>query len=132
MDENMQKTPEEMLDIRSNKIQAVLAYLGVLVLIPIFAAKDSKFARFHANQGLVLVIFDIAIGIVTGILGGVFRTQDTLLGYPLGTYHTPFWVTSISGLLGLAIFVFIILGIVSACNGEEKELPIIGTIKILK
>ena len=132
MDENMQKTPEEMLDIRSNKVQAVLAYLGVLVLIPIFAAKDSKFARFHANQGLVLVIFEIAIGIVTRILGVVFRAHDTLLGYTLPTYHIPFWVTSISGLFSLAVLVFAILGIVNACNGEEKELPIIGTIKILK
>ena len=43
-------------DIEKNKVMAVLAYFGILVLIPIFAAKDSKFARFHANQGLVLAL----------------------------------------------------------------------------
>ena len=34
---------------------AILAYFGILVLIPILAAKDSKFARFHANQGLLFM-----------------------------------------------------------------------------
>ena len=39
-------------DVQNNKVMAVLAYIGLLVLIPIFAAKDSKFARFHSGQGL--------------------------------------------------------------------------------
>ena len=41
-------------DIAQNKAMAILAYLGILVLIPIFAAKNSAFAKFHANQGLIL------------------------------------------------------------------------------
>ena len=43
-------------DFEKNKIFAILAYLGILVLIPILAAKDSPFAKYHANQGLVLLI----------------------------------------------------------------------------
>ena len=43
-------------DVEQNKVMAILAYFGILVLIPILAAKDSKFARFHANQGLLLCI----------------------------------------------------------------------------
>ena len=39
-------TPE---DVQNNKVFAILAYIGILVLVPIFAAKESKFARFHAN-----------------------------------------------------------------------------------
>lgn len=34
-------------DIQNNKVMAILAYFGILVLIPIFAAKESKFARFR-------------------------------------------------------------------------------------
>ena len=41
-------------DIQNNKIMAILSYFGILVLVPILAAKESKFARFHANQGLIL------------------------------------------------------------------------------
>ena len=43
-------------DIEQNKLMAILAYLGILVIIPILAAKESKFARFHSNQGLILLI----------------------------------------------------------------------------
>ena len=42
--------------MNGNKVMAILSYFGILVLIPIFAAKDDAFARYHANQGLVLLI----------------------------------------------------------------------------
>lgn len=32
-------------DIQSNKVMAVLAYLGILVLVPLFAARESRFGR---------------------------------------------------------------------------------------
>ena len=51
-------------DIEQNKAMGVLAYLSWLVLIPLFAAKDSKFSRFHVNQGLVLAIVEIVWWIV--------------------------------------------------------------------
>ncbi len=97
-------------DIEANKVFAVLAYLGILVLVPIFAAKESKFARFHANQGLVLAIVELACSILSGIpiLGIIF------------------------GLLGFICVIFAILGIVNACKGLAKELPIIGKFVILK
>ena len=41
-------------DIQENRGWGILSYFGFLVLIPIFAARNSYFARFHANQGLVL------------------------------------------------------------------------------
>ena len=44
----------DQADITNNKAMGILAYLGPLVFVPMFAAKGSKFARFHANQGLTL------------------------------------------------------------------------------
>ncbi|MBQ2783166.1 MAG: zinc-ribbon domain-containing protein, partial [Oscillospiraceae bacterium] len=58
-------------DIQSNKVMAILAYFGPLVLIPILAAKGSKFARYHSNQGLVLLLLCIAYSIVISILSGI-------------------------------------------------------------
>ena len=37
-------------DAEKNKVMGILAYLGILVLVPILAAKDSPFAKYHANQ----------------------------------------------------------------------------------
>ena len=40
-------------------------------------------------------------------------------------------VLAVAGILGVVIGIFTIIGLVYACMGEEKELPIIGGIKIL-
>ena len=58
----------EQKDIEDNKFMSVLAYLGLFVLIPIFAAKDSDFARFHSNQGLVLLITGFIISLIYPVL----------------------------------------------------------------
>lgn len=49
-------------DITDNKVMAVLAYIGILFLIPLLAAPNSRFARFHANQGLVLFLAEVVLG----------------------------------------------------------------------
>ena len=107
-------------DVNQNKVMAILAYFGLLVLVPIFAAKESKFARFHANQGLVLLICECAYGVIYGILKNIFYA-----------IHLNFLV-GILGLVYLGFFVFWILGVINAAGGKAKELPIIGGFKILK
>ncbi|MCL2300299.1 MAG: zinc ribbon domain-containing protein [Firmicutes bacterium] len=114
---------DEAKDAQDNKLMGILSYLGFLWLVPIFAAKESKFAKFHANQGLVLFILEVAYGIVNGILSAIFYAISWRLGSIMGT---------ILGLVYIGIAVLAILGIVNAVKGEKKELPLIGKIKILK
>ncbi len=109
-------------DINSNKAMAILAYFGPLVLIPIFAAKGSKFARYHSNQGLVLLIAAIAYGIVYNILSAIILAISWRL----------YFVVSIIGLVSIVITVLAIIGIINAATGKAKELPLIGKFKILK
>ena len=92
---------------------AILSYISILVLIPIFAAKNSKFARFHANQGLVLLITAIILSIIGNILSRIH------LGF-------------ISWILDVLVFVFAIIGIINAAQGKAKELPFIGKYRLLK
>lgn len=101
-------------DIQQNKAMGILAYLGLLVLIPIFAAPQSRFARFHANQGLIL---DIA-AMVISILAGVLTSFVPALGI-------------IFLLIDLPVIALLILGIVNAASGKAKELPLIGKVRIL-
>lgn len=109
-------------DIQNNKVMAILAYLGILVLIPLFAAKESKFARYHTNQGLVLCIAEIAYGITYGVLSSIILAISWRL----------YFITSIIGLVSLVFLVILVIGIMNAANGRAKELPIIGKFKILK
>lgn len=103
-------------DIAGNKIMAVLAYISWLVLIPLFARRQSPFARFHSNQGLILALAGLAITVLRKIL--VDR-----LALPIG------FVFSI---LTLAVVIFSVIGIFNAAQGKAKELPLIGSIRILK
>lgn len=109
-------------DITSNKAMAILAYFGPLVLIPIFAAKQSKFARYHSNQGLVLLIASILYGIAYSILSSIILAISWRL----------YFIVSIIGLVSIVITVLAIIGIINAATGKAKELPLIGKFKILK
>ncbi len=95
----LKATPE---DIEKNKTMAMLAYL--VFFIPLLTeAKDSPFAKFHANQSLLLLIAYIVLSFIP------------FLGW----------------LLWIVVFVFWIMGILNASKGEMKELPLIGGIHIL-
>jgi len=105
-------------DIESNKVMGILSYLSWLVLIPLLAAPKSPFAQFHANQGLILAIIEVAFSIVFGTLSlipAVGIVFDVVLS-----------------LSGLVFLLFSVLGIVNAANGKAKELPVIGKIKLIQ
>lgn len=52
-------SPEEIEEGRS---AAVLSYIPILCLIPLFKWKDNRFAYSHARQGLALFIVEIIAG----------------------------------------------------------------------
>lgn len=110
-------------DISENKAMGILAYISWLVLVPLFAAKESKFARFHTNQGLVLAIAESAYAVTALIVGKLF----SLIAWWLGLVMTVlFWIAA------PLFVVFTVLGIVNAAHGRCKELPIIGKFRIIK
>lgn len=109
-------------DVQNNKAMGILSYLGILVLIPILAAKESPFARYHANQGLVLLLCEVGFSVASMILSVIFA----FLG-PLALL----W-TLVAALVNIAFLVLLILGIVNAAQGMAKELPLIGKFRILK
>lgn len=92
--------------MKNNTAMGVLAYLGPLVILPFLVAKDDPFVNFHLKQGVVLLVINIILW-----LGGMFFTPL----YP------------ITGLLSLGTFILAIIGIVNVVNGQQKELPIVGS-----
>lgn len=105
-------------DIAENKIMAIFSYISWLVLVPIFGAKESKFARFHANQGLALAIAEVVVIVILSILGKI-----PVIG----------WIFRlVDSLFGIVCLLFSVIGIINAANGRAKELPIVGRVRILK
>ncbi len=111
-------------DVEENKILSILCYFGILFLIPYFVKKDSQYIKFHANQGLILFILNIVLGIVSGILGAILGAILGDIGVLLSTL--------LGSLISIVTLVLMILGIVNAVTGKMKELPLIGSFRILK
>ena len=105
------------------KGMAILSYFGFLVLIPIFAAKNDRFARYHANQGLVLFIVMVVANVLSNVLTSVLYEINPVL---------VLLVSAAFGILTLILCVFALIGIIHAVKGQAKPLPLIGGIKLLK
>jgi len=86
-------------------LTAILSYLGILFLVPLLTRKDNAFAQFHAKQGLVLFIAEVATMMIAWI---------PFLGWFVGMICWIIWV------------VLSITGIVNVLNGKQAPLPIIG------
>lgn len=102
--EEKQENPKfDKKDIQENKALAVVGYL--IFFIPMIVKNDSKFAMFHAKQGMVIAIIAIAVSVFAWI---------PIIGWLLAP------------IISLALLIISILGIVNAANGEGKKLPLIG------
>ena len=114
--------PQE--EVRQNKGMGILSYFGFLVLIPLLAGnKKSEYVKQHVNQGVSLFVISAILDLLDG--EAVFGLYSFI----------NFGNTMLSGILdiaGFAIFIIAIMGIVSACKGTKKGLPLVGNIKIFK
>lgn len=97
-------------DIEKNKTLAGLAY--ILFFLPLLACPDSQFGRFHANQGLLLLI--LALG------GNMVLMIIPIIGWML------------IPVFALGILILAIMGLVNGFGGKAKHLPIIGKLRLIK
>lgn len=97
-------------DIEKNKTMAGLSYL--IFFLPLLACPESRYAKFHANQALLLLI--------TGVAGNVILSIVPVVGWML------------MPVFGLGILVLGIMGLVNGFGGKAKRLPLIGKFDILK
>ena len=102
----------------SKKATGIVAYITWIGLIVAFCAGDKEGAKFHLNQSLVLWIAELVLAVISGVAGFI---------PVVGTI-----VTLVVGICQLVLFVFWIMGLINAIKEEEKPLPLIGGIQILK
>lgn len=117
-------TTNEVPKVEATKVEAVTstnsndnliaasAYL--LFFVPLLVEPKSAFKTFHANQGLLLLIF-LVVGQIVGYI-----LMFVLIGF------------LIVPLVYLASFIYFILGIINALNGKQERLPLIGQWDLIK
>jgi len=110
-------TLDDPADIAQNKLLAALAYVGPLVVVPLLAAPNSKFARFHCNQALVLFLLFFVVYCALWIFSMIPFFICLLL-----PFHFAAW---------LAVVFLAVVGVINAASGAAKPLPWIGHYRIL-
>lgn len=102
----------------TKKTTDIVAYITLIGWIVAYFAGTKEESKFHLNQALVIWLFNIIMSVVSGVLSGI-----PVIGL----------IISIVVLVAsIALFVFWLMGLIYACQGQEKEVPILGAIKILK
>jgi uncharacterized membrane protein len=102
-----QATPTSTPVVGENNttLMGILAYISVLVLIPLFLVKHDSFVRFHVRQGLVLLVIEIAMWVI----------GDMIRGFG-----------ALASIINLAALVLSIIGIINVINKKEVALPLVG------
>lgn len=98
--------------MNTNKIAAMAAYIswiGFLIAI-LIGDRSNRYVAHHLNQALVLNIISV--------LGGALTIVPILGG-------------TAASIVSLAVFIFWIMGIISAYKEDTKPLPFIGDIHII-
>ena len=121
-------------DAAANKSIAWLSYLGILILVPLFARKHSDYCKYHVKQGAILCLIDLcytaAASIILGIIRLIAPPKLTWLGYQDSVVYTIFfWV--LMGLGGLALIGLAVFGIVNAASGKKEPLFLLGKIPFI-
>ena len=89
-----------------NTTMAAVAYL--LFVIPLMTdAKKDPFVKYHIKQSIVLLVASIAANIVMGVVPGLLAII-------------------VNPILGIALLVLFIKGLMNALGGKEVPLPVIG------
>lgn len=109
MDNNNNPQPAYQDNGKTVAIISYMTLVGWIIGLVLHSNNKTSLGAFHLRQMLGLMIVAVAIAI---------------LGFPLA--FIPFLGWFISLALNIGILVFWILGLVSAANGTEKPLPIIG------
>lgn len=102
-------------EVEKNKVICALSYFGILFFLPlILCPKGSKYAKFHANQSLLILILSVVANIVFAFIGLI-----------------PVLGTILHILINIVIFAAFLFGLINTLMGKSKELPFIGGIRII-
>lgn len=102
-----QATATPVVSSDNSKTMAILAVIfPILFFLPLVTQPKTQFGTFWANQALLLLLLSVLASITSAIIIGFF--------------------------VGIFEFVLWIMAIISVCKGEMKQLPLIGTISIIK
>lgn len=96
-------------DVEKHKLNAIMSYAGLFILVPLLSdsVKYSTYAKFHLNQGLIILIAAMVASFVT-------------------------WLPIVGPIIWIFMVYIWAAGLWSAIVGTCKRIPLIGNIELIK
>ena len=96
----------------SKKATDIVAYITIIGWIIAFCAGNREESKFHLNQALVVDFVQVILNLLARRLSGAFGAIFTILG--------------------ALLFIIWVIGLIAAIRGEDKAVPVLGGIQLLK
>ncbi|HEX5030263.1 MAG TPA: hypothetical protein VFX78_02250 [Candidatus Eisenbacteria bacterium] len=104
-------------EIARGRILASVAYLPGLCFIGLLGAPDNRYVGFHARQGFLLLLVEVAIAIAIAIYDGSIG-MIPVVGFLVGSL--------LKFILWMSILALTIYGVVKGASGEMARIPVLG------
>ncbi len=116
-------------DRRCCKIECVCACTGLLFFLPLVSVPTSKFGRYWANQGLIILLCEIIMLTVGFFLSWILGLLALIpfIGILFNIVKVIAFIA-----LGLATLFLIVLQGSFAARGRALDLPLIGFLRFIK
>ena len=116
-------------DIKSCRFECACACTGFMFFIPLASVPDSKYGRYIANQGFIILLLEFA-AMIAGFLVGLILNLLALIPF-VGIVFTVIKI-SVGVLLWALVLFCIIYSMVNMFKGRARDLPIIGRMRFIK
>ena len=100
----------------SKKVTGIVSYITIIGWLIAFLAGDKEGAKFHLNQSLVLCIVQLVNSFILSRIIALIPFLGGVVNFVIWLFLVVCWI----------------LGLVYAIKEQNKEIPLIGAIKILK
>lgn len=125
-----QKPPRAPSSPETVRLYNILSYFSFLWIVGLIADHHNPKVRFHVNQGILLSILELVLGIAVGIVSSLLTSIFSVGFGPMLVFSQ--LGATVVGLLKLAQFgiiaALIIIGVMHAVQDKEEPLPVIGTL----
>lgn len=116
-------------EIKRCRFECLCACTGIMFFVPLVSIPESRYGRYWANQGLLILLIELICLLVGLVVGGIFGLLSLIpfVGVVFGVIET-----AVTVLLSLIPAAYIIISLVYVSKGKARDIPFVGFVRIIK
>lgn len=112
-------------EIGNHRAMAILAYIPGFVVVPLVFGQQSRFVRYHTNQGFLLFILE-------ALRWGIMSMLYTGLPLLFESHPMMYLFGFLNGVISFLFLTLAIVGVLHVIGGTCEELPGIGKYRVIE